>query len=213
MCLAIAPEKVKNNGFFSRLWRPVSRTPVRLLGFAAGLHSLILLALFLYLPDTSETSYGLLFAGIYGVPALASFGYLLQRFPHWASRSPVHYVRYNSIYLMAMSALLLLEAGLFSGTAWLIAGSAMLTLTWLYGTHTLRLIAFWAHNRQNSLRFIIAMLYTGALGSLVMTAGLFLQHPHLIQIGLLLSAIIWPAIFYSIARLEKATASRPTAIA
>lgn len=203
MCLAITPGKVENNSLLTRLWQPVARTPVRLLGFAAGFHAITLLAILRFLP-ANDIAFSLTgFIGLYGIVTLAIFGYLLQQFPAWAERSPVHYMRYNSIYLMGQSALILLEISIYSGTNWLLAGGVLLIATWLFCIHSLKQIAFWANSRQACLHRIIIMLYSGALFSLVTLAGLYLHHSTLIQLGLLLPvSITLPAILYCLFRLE-----------
>ena len=47
MCLAVAPNKQSSNGVFSRIWRSVSATPLRLFTMCALAHALILGGLFI----------------------------------------------------------------------------------------------------------------------------------------------------------------------
>ena len=42
MCLAIAPNQKLNNGYFNRIWRIASSTPLRLFSFCAFIHTLAL---------------------------------------------------------------------------------------------------------------------------------------------------------------------------
>lgn len=50
MCLAIAPNQKLNNGYFNRIWRIVSSTPLRLFSFCVFIHSPVLGYLLTWLP-------------------------------------------------------------------------------------------------------------------------------------------------------------------
>ena len=125
---------------------------MRLLSFCALIHALILGALFLNelaagrVPDLAAYLSGL----SYGILALLAFGHLLTWLPKKYSQSPIHYGRYNSIYLLMMTGLGILEAGIFLGNSWPLIGMFLLVPAWLVALQGLRNVHIWINSESQS---------------------------------------------------------------
>ena len=100
MCLAIGPAYAVKRGPIGRLWWRLAASPRRL--FLASL--LLQIAARLLRPAATYPAGALLG----GIVALALFGWLLERAPHWSGRSPVHYLAVVGAALGINAGLLLL---------------------------------------------------------------------------------------------------------
>lgn len=160
MCLAIAPNRNTGNGIFSRLWRIIASSPLRLFSFYALLHSLVLASLLIF--DISNgariDTHAYMFAFSYGIVAALAFGYLLTWLPRKYSLSPVHYGRYSSIYLMMMTGLVIIETGLAINSEWILAGMLMLIPGWLIALQSLWQLHIWINSEAQRLSRALMIL-------------------------------------------------------
>lgn len=205
MCLAIAPDNRSNNGIIARVWRLVSSSPFRLLGVCALVHSLVLGGLLLYditaAGDTNVAAY--LFGLTYGIFSLLAFGYILTLLPQKYSLSPVHYGRYNTIYLFMMTGLGVLEAGIFFDSHWIFTGMLLLVPAWLIALQSVKHLHTWmnsaVHQLGQALRLLLSLNFitlglsltgqfysAGILVILALSFSIFLVWPLLIGVSLAL---------------------------
>lgn len=133
MCLAIAPGTQRSNNLITRGWRQVAATPLRLFLFGAIVHMLVGAGIVIYSNKTGSllNTYALFYGFCYGVLALPVFGFLMTWIPGRYSLSPVHYGRYNSIYLIFMVSLITIEYGSLFSDSWSEAGMLLLIPGWL----------------------------------------------------------------------------------
>ena len=198
MCLAVAPNRQCNNGFLSRVWRRISSTPLRLLSFCALVHSLILLSLFAYTTATAlpiDTS-AYTFALAYGIVALLAFGCLLTWLPGKYSLSPVHYARYNAIYLFMMAGLTLVAVGILLGNNWLFGGMLLFIPAWLIAVQTLWQAHTWLNTSAQSVsRVLILLLCANFLGLGLSIAGQVFDAYTLARLASSTSLLlVWPVL-------------------
>jgi hypothetical protein len=205
MCLAIAPNNRSNNGIIARLWRLVSSSPFRLLGVCALTHSLILGGLLLHDITTAGNINvaAYLFGLNYGIFSLLCFGYLLTSLPQKYSLSPVHYGRYNTIYLFMMTGLGVLEGGIFFDSQWIFTGMLLLVPAWLIALQSVKHLHTWmnsaVHRLGKALRLllffnfitlglsILGQFYSASmLVILAMSSSILLVWPPLIGVSLAL---------------------------
>jgi hypothetical protein len=198
MCLAIAPDQKLNNGLFSRSWRIVSSTPLRLFWFCAFIHSLVLGALFVnnISAGVHIDSHAFTFGFSYGILALLVFGYLLAWLPKKYSLSPIHYGRYNAIYLLMMLGLGTLEAGIFFSNNLVIAGMLLFIPTWLIAIKSLSDIHIWLNrDAQNISRILMLIL---AINFISLALSILAWFYSLSEPGILATSFsiffIWPSL-------------------
>lgn len=205
MCLAIAPNQKLNNSILSRLWRIVSSTPLRLFSFCAFIHSLVLGGL--YMHNTAAgvhiNLHAYMFGFTYGILALLAYGYLLTWLPNKFSLSPIHYGRYNVIYLLMMIGLGTLEAGILFSNNWIMAGMLLFIPAWLLALQCLRDIHIWINSDAQQISRVLMLLLSfnfislslsilgqlyssGELTALATSSSIFLIWPLLVVAALVL---------------------------
>jgi hypothetical protein len=205
MCLAIAPNQKLNNGYFNRIWRIVSSTPLRLFSFCAFIHSLILGGLFVH--NTTASAHIDLHVYIsgftYGILALVAYGYLLTWLPKKYSLTPIHYGQYTVICLFVMIGLVTLEIGIFFSNNWILAGMLLLIPAWLFSIQCLKDMHTWLNsdtqqisrvlvfllllNFSNLGFFILAWLYgSSELATLIISSSFFFSWPSIVVAALVL---------------------------
>ena len=201
MCLAIAPDQKLNKSFFSRLWRIVSSTPLRLFSFCALIHSLVLGALFMHntAAGVHIDLHAYMFGFTYGILALPVLGYLLTWLPKKYSLSPVHYGRYNTIYLLMMFGLGGLEAGIFFSNNWILAGMLLLLPAWLFSLQCLRDMHIWLNSdTQNTSRVLMLLLVFNFINMNLSILARFFGSSELAILAASSSIIfIWPSLVVS----------------
>lgn len=198
MCLAIASNRKLSNGFISRLWRAVSSTPLRLLSFCAFFHSLVLGGLFIHnvaigsLIDMHAYMFGL----TYGILALLAFGYLLSWIPKKYSLSPVHYGRYNVIYLLMMIALGILEIGIFFSSNWILAGMLLFIPAWLVALQSLWNLHIWINaDAQQPSKILMLLLSINFINLSLSLIGQFFSASMLTTLATSTSTLLlWPLL-------------------
>ena len=205
MCLAVAPDNPTGNGFFSRIWRSVASTPLRLLAFCALVHAPVLVGLFMH--DLASAArldiHAYLVALSLGLLALLAFGCMLTWLPGKFSLSPVHYGRYNSIYLLMMTGLFGLEAGLLSGGNWIIAGMLLLIPAWLVALQSLAYAHTWINARaQPFSRIFLVLLALNLITMLAsVTARIFGAEPLSIATASASTLLLWPLLLVAMGLL------------
>lgn len=169
MCIAIGPLQETQRSALGRLWWHLAETPVRLLGGAALVHALVLLY-----RSNSDSSPEVVLLAVTAIGGLALFALLMNRFPHWSGRSPIHYMRYGAMFLLFSLALLPLESGaaLDGYATWSLT---LIAIAWALGLHGLHGYCGWmrAEHRLKA-RALLSTLYLGAILS---GAGLLLMYP------------------------------------
>ena len=188
MCLAIAPKPQSRNGPIHRLWKKLSATPARLLGFGAGLH-LAAWALLIAadLVPATEFARGIFaFSLVYGILGAVLLGYLLTSVPQWLGRGAIHPGWYGGAYLAFLLGLALMEAGgLFLGAGWAVWGTALVLFAWFLGCRVLVQERFWA---TGTLRWVITaftgILAIGMAAILAFSIGLAANWVALMQAGI-----------------------------
>lgn len=202
MCLAIAPYKNSSSGIFSRLWRTVSLSPLRLLSFCALIHSVLLGGLLIDDITTAAVIniHAYMFVLSFGLLAPLAFGYLLTSLPGKYSLSPVHYGRYNTMYLFMMCGLGIFEAGLFFGNHWIFVGELLLIPAWLIGLQSMWNLHNWANSEAQQfsrpvmllllfhficlcLSFLGQIYHVSTLTALAISSSIFL---------------VWPVLFVAV---------------
>ena len=160
MCLAIAPNQQCSNGLVSRAWRIISSTPLRLFSFCALFHLLILGILFIHQATTDAyiNKHAFAYGFTYGILALLAFGYLLTWLPKKYSLPPIHYGRYNLIYLFMMIGLGFLEVGILTSSKLVFAGMLLLIPGWLMTFQCLRNIHIWINSRVQRISRVLMLL-------------------------------------------------------
>lgn len=198
MCLAIAPNRKVSNGVFSRVWRAVSSTPLRLLSFCALMHALILGGLFIHkLTAASLVNMHAFMLGIsFGIAALLAYGYLLTWIPRKYSLSPVHYGRYNLIYLFMMIALAVLEIGIFFSSSWILAGMLLFIPAWLVALQSLWNLHIWINSDVQLLSKILMLLLSFNFINLCLSIlGLIFSASMLTTLATSASTLlVWPSL-------------------
>ena len=153
MCLAIASNRQCSNSLFARTWRRISSTPLRLFLFGAGFHFALstVLAVYSDITKVSLNVNALIIAFVYGIMALTAFGYLMTWLPKKYALSPVHYGRYNIVYLMMFVALLMLETGALISNELIIAGMVLLVMAWYIAIQSMQICtAGYRHSHSHS---------------------------------------------------------------
>ena len=205
MCLAIAPNQKLNNGYFNRIWRIVSSTPLRLFSFCAFIHSLVLSVLLVHNTSTGAhiDLHVYIFGFTYGILALVAYGYLLTWLPKKYSLSPMHYGQYNVIYLFMMAGLGALEVGIFFSNNWILAGMLLLVPAWLFAIQCLKDMHIWLNstaqqisrvllflllfNFSNLGLSILALLYSSSdMATLATSSSIFFSWPSIFVAALVL---------------------------
>ena len=211
MCLAIAPNSKCSNNLFSRLWSHVAATPLKLLTFGAIVHLLIGTGIVIYSSSTgADINTNILLNGLtYGVVPLLVFGFLLSWLPRRFSLSPVHYGRYNSIYLFTMLSLLSLEFASIINNHWTLTGMLLLIPGWLIALQGLWEMHTWIKSNVQKISMLLLTLLTLVLATLIIT---ILEHyvgtmpPHVTPVIIL--SLLWPPVFIlSILLILKAPAN------
>ena len=209
MCLAIAPNSKCSNNLFSRLWSHVAATPLKLLSFGAIVHLLIGAGLIIYSSNTgADINTNILLSGLtYGVMPLFVFGFLLTWLPRRYSQSPVHYGRYNSIYLFTMLSLLSFELAAISNAHWLLAGKLLLLPAWLIALQGLWEIHSWIKSNVQKISIVLLILLSLILTTLIFTIIEPYTTLQIQTISVLMPLLLWPAVFIlSILLIGKAPA-------
>lgn len=199
MCLAVAPNKQSSNGVLSRIWRNVSATPFRLLTICALAHTLILGGLFLRDVSANHAfdTHTYMFALSFGILALFGFGYLLTWLPRKYSLSPVHYARYNSIYLFMMTGLLVLETGIIFGGNWAVIGMLLLIPAWLIALQSLWNLHIWMNaGAQKVSRLMMLLVSLNFIYLNVSVLGPLFNAESLPILATTFSTVlVWPGFF------------------
>lgn len=197
MCLAIGSSHQCSNDPLSKAWRRVSLTPLRLFLFGVLLHLLIGIGIQLYSSYTSIriNTNDLLFGFTYGLLALTVFGYLMTWLPIKYSLSPVHYGRYNIVYLLIMASLIMIEYGSLFGQLWVELGMWLLIPAWLIALQGLWNMHVWISSDMEivSMTLLILLFFNG--GVLVISAlGMSVRLLMPDTMSLLSMLLIWPLI-------------------
>lgn len=197
MCLAIAPGTQCSNNLFTRIWRRVARTPLRLFSFAAIVHLLAGASILVYSNRTGvNVNVNTLLTGFsHGVLALPVFGFLMTWIPGRYSLSPVHYGRYNSVYLVFMISLLFIEYGSIFSDHFSEAGVLLLISGWLIALQGLWNMHSWMNTNVFTFSRALIMLLILNGGILIISAvgqGVDLPVAEIMSLSSLL--LVWPAI-------------------
>ena len=198
MCLAIAPNQQYSNGIISRAWRIISATPLRLFSFCALIHCLILGSLFIHNATAgayiNKQAYAYGFT--YGILALLAFGYLLTSLPKRYSLPPIHYGRYNAIYLFMMIGLGFLEAGIFANSKLIFAGMLLLIPGWLMTLQCLQNIHIWINtSAQQISRVLLLLLSLNFINLSLSVLGQYVSASKLTTLATSSSTVlIWPLL-------------------
>jgi hypothetical protein len=160
MCLAIAPNTQCSHNLFARVWRRVAATPLRLFSFGAIVHLLVGTTILIYshITDTQINTNVLLSGFSYGVLALPVFGFLMTWLPRACSLSPVHYGRYNSVYLLIMISLIIIEYGSIYSHRWSDLGILLLIPGWLIAMQGLWNLHIWMSSSVKDFSRVLLML-------------------------------------------------------
>lgn len=160
MCLAVAPNQNSRNGFISQIWRRIAATPIRLLTLCALFHIAVFGGLLMHdiAAATTINTHAYMFVLAYGIFALLAFGYLLTWLPRRFSLSPVHYARYNGIYLFTMAALVTIEISLYSASDWIFAGMLLLVPAWLIALQSLWHLHSWLNANVQAFSRVLMLL-------------------------------------------------------
>jgi len=160
MCLAISSGSKCSNGLFSRIWRPVATTPLRLFSFATIFHLLVGGGILLYGDIGSQPNTDVLLSGfVYGVLPLPILGFLITWIPENYALLPAHYARYNGIYLLVMISLVMLEIGAVSSGHWTVTGLLPLVAAWLLALQYLQNISNWIKPAASLFSRTLLMLF------------------------------------------------------
>ncbi len=197
MCLAIAPNSQTSNSLFARSWRHIASTPIKLLSFGAIIHLLIVTGIMIYSSNTGTNIdiNPLITAFTYGVVPLFIFGFLLTWLPRKYSLAPVHYVRYNSVYLFGMAALISLELGSIFNNHWVLTGMLLLIPGWIIALQGLSDMHSWIRSNVQIFSKLLLILLLLNLAILVIrtlqqNAGVLVFD----GIAFISISLIWPLI-------------------
>lgn len=206
MCLAISSCAEHEKGWLASTWFRVAKTPLRLFTFGAAFHFLIFAGiLFLNSSGNIQIVPSLLLSGFsFGILALPVFGYLMTWMPRAYSLSPVHYGRYNSVYIFVMVSLLLSEYGLLYNVIWMKYGLIFLIPGWLIALQGLLNMHIWiASGEKHISKSLLVLLYLN-FSLLACSAPLQFFDVLITDIMLILSLLlIWPIILVVITILVK----------
>ena len=206
MCLAIAPNRKLSNGVTSRMWRAVSSTPLRLLSFCALIHSLVLGGLLMHnmAAGSLVNMHVYMFGLTYGILALLAFGYILNWIPRKYSLSPVHFGRYNLIYLFMMIALGILEIGIFFSSIfssifssnWILAGMLLFIPAWLVALQSLWNLHTWINSdAQQPSKILMLLLSLNFINLSLSLLGQIFSASMLTTLATSSSALlVWPLL-------------------
>lgn len=186
MCIAIPPPMGARQRPANRLWRLLADRPLRLLGLAALVETL-LLALLLFWPPVTGLPRELPLLGLLGavLPTLAA-GLLLERYPRWLRGDPPRYVRYGTLFYLLLWGSLLAAAGCYTAPWITRLGLTLMLLGWFLGVRTLWHIYSWAPSRQRSLERLMNLdVALGSLGLGLAAAGIGFGRPLFLDAGLL----------------------------
>jgi len=195
MCLAIAPKSQCSNSLFSRVWRRLSSTPLRLFSFAVIFHLLVGAGVLIYshVSGAQINTFVLLFGLAYGVLALLAFGFLLTWLPRNYALSPVHYGRYSSVYLLMMMSLLMLEVASVSSLHWVQPAMWLLVPAWLLALQGLWQLHVWMKPGVEHFTRVLFILLL--LNSALLVFGVFgygFDLPLLEMVPYLSIFVVWP---------------------
>lgn len=166
MCLAIGSETRPERKGLSRVWWRLAESPVRLFSAGAVFHSVIIAAVLMHtflangeierLTATAMTT---------GVASLFAFGPLMQRFPQWAERYPIHYMAYSSTFMTAFIGLLFIEIHPLSAKNLLPVGIAFLGVSLVIGLRSLWSVYGWVrpYRKRQARLAITALAFTALL--------------------------------------------------
>ena len=198
MCLAIAPNTQASNNLFSRSWSHIAATPLKLLSFGAIIHLLIGAGILIYSSKTgADINTNIFLIGFtYAVVPLLVFGFLLTWLPRRHSLSPVHYGRYNSIYLFTMLSLVLLEFASISNEHLALSGMLLLLPAWLIALQGLWEMHSWIKSNLQKISILLLTLLSLVLATLIITileryTGILSLH----TVPVITLSLLWPAIF------------------
>lgn len=195
MCLAIAPNSQCSNSLFSRVWRRLSSTPLRLFSFAALFHLLmgVGILIYSYVSAAQINTFVLLFGLAYGVLALLVFGFLLTWLPRNYALSPVHYGRYSSVYLLMMISLLMLEVASVSSLHWVQPAMWLFVPAWLLALQGLWQLHVWIKSGVEHFTRVLFMLFFVNAALLVFCAlGYGFDLSMLEMLPYLSILVVWP---------------------
>lgn len=129
MCITVGTSTPHHRGRVGQLWWQLTDNPLQLFGAAALLHLALLVLL---VSNTAGTGHDRLPAIATGTLALTLFGAIFRYFPRWASRSPVHYLRYMGTFFALLVGLFLLEWAPQAESGLLLLGKGLLLIgLWL----------------------------------------------------------------------------------
>lgn len=197
MCLAIAANTQRSNTLFARIWRRVALTPLRLFSFGAIVHLLIGAGILIYssITDAQINTHALLSGFAYAVLALPVFGFLMTWLPRNFSLSPVHYGRYNSVYLITMISLLMIEFGAIFSHRWVEFGMLLLIPGWLIALQGLWNLHAWMRSSVEIFsRTLLMLLFLNCTMLVFSLLGYSVDLPMLKLLALLSVLLIWPVV-------------------
>ena len=197
MCLAIAPNTQPGNKLLARVWHQIALTPLRLFLFAASVHLLLGIGVLLYsdITNTQINTNALLSGFTFGVMALPAFGFLMTWLPRKCSLSPVHYGRYNSIYLLIMLSLIMIEAGSLFSQAWLDFGMMLLIPAWLLALQGLWNLHVWLSSSIKIIsRILLMLLFLNSVMLVISVLGHNIEMPLSAVMPLLSLFVVWPIV-------------------
>ena len=184
MCIAIPPPMGARRRPGNRLWRLVADRPLRLLGLAALIETMLLLTL-QWLPAKGlPDEWPLLMLTGLILPTLTA-GVLLEGYPRWLRGEPPRYIHYGGLFHLLVSGSILATVGSYVSPGLLFVGLALMLLGWLLGIRTLWHIYDWAPARQRGLeRLMNLAVALGSLALAVVTGGMMMGQMPLIDAGL-----------------------------
>lgn len=172
-------------------------TPLRLFSFGALFHLLIGagIQLFSNITGTQINTHDLLFGFTYGLLALFVFGFLMTWLPKKYSLSPVHYGRYNSVYLFIMVSLIMIEYGSLFGQHWVKLGMWLLIPGWLIALQGLWNLHVWIKSSIESISLTLLILLF--LNSAMVVISVLGKSANMLMpemMSLISILLIWPLI-------------------
>lgn len=197
MCLAIGSSHQRSNHLLVKVWRQVALTPLRLFSFGALFHLFIGVGIQLYsnVTNTQINTNDLLFGFTYGLLALMVFGFLMTWLPKKYSLSPVHYGRYNSVYLFIMASLIMIEYGSLFSQSWVELGMWLLIPGWLIALQGLWNLHVWIRSDMEiiSLTLLILLFFNGTMAVIsVLFMSMNMLMPEMMPLISML--LVWPLI-------------------
>lgn len=215
MCLAIAPNRQPNNSLLSRSWHNIASSPLRLFSFAALFHLLITIGIMAHSSITgTDINIQALITGLsFALVPLVMFGFLLTWVPQKHSIPPVHYGRYNIIYLFFMSALILLELGSLISNNLIVTGMLLLLPAWVIALQSVWYMHSWVRSDAQIFSKLLLLLLilnlvilvieiSGQFSDVLLFAGIAL-----VSLTILSSTILWSLVLiFSVLLVTRAPA-------